>query len=322
MITAWVYYISILIKLIYFVHDNLSRTVKVFFCKHSIGIMSRLRTPRGPKYRHWCFTSYEKEFRTEFSKKVVRYIVYQREICEESKRLHYQGYVEFFDQKRLGQVKAILGECHAEPRKGSRTEAKMYCMKITSAIPDTIFEFGEWRIEVNRKRKLCDMLRTDMSLIDLIEETPHYYVMYHRGLEKLYGRRLEKQARIFRKVTVNVLVGPTGSGKTRRATSDPDYYTMPCGDKMWFDGYSGQSILVIDDFYGDIRYSHLLRILDGYFLPIPVKCSFTYALWTKVFITSNVGPQDWYKGRDISSLRRRITRVFHLGNVGDLVLNQ
>ncbi len=283
--------------------------------------VARVPRKRSVKRNHWCFTSYLDKLPESYDAKIVRYIVYQREICPESKREHWQGYIEFYDQKRIGELKKLMGELHGEARKGSRTAAREYCMKKDTAIFNTIFEFGTWREEANRKRKLSDILLSNISLDDLIAETPHYYVMYSRGLERLFARKAAKTARVFRHVEVTVLVGSTGSGKTRRATRGPSWYIMPIGDALWFDGYQGESTLVLDDFYGTIKYSYLLRILDGHCLPIPIKGGFLYAAWTKVIITSNVGPANWYKQGYTPALRRRITRVFYLGSV-DSVLRQ
>jgi len=249
---------------------------------------------------------------SEFNVDTVRYCIYQREISPETKREHYQGYIEFFDGKRMGQVKSILGECHLEPRKGSRTEARLYCSKKETQIADTTYEFGEWREDVSRKRKLSDLLKGNATLQDIIEDAPHEYVRYHRGLEKLFARRDAKKAKKFRKVEVEVLIGPTGTGKTRRALENPSVYLMPASDKLWFDGYEGENCLVIDDFYGNIKYGTFLRMLDGHQLQMPVKGGFVWAQWTKVVITSNAEPGDWYQKGFTAALSRRITNIVHL----------
>ncbi len=269
--------------------------------------MSHVRRKAGPRKRHWCFISFLDSLPDTYDKKVVRYVIYQREVCPESKKQHFQGYIEFYDNTRVGQAKAVLGECHLECRRGSRTEAREYCRKVETAVPDSQFEFGDWREDISRKRKLSDMLKTDMTLDDLIAEAPHLYVMYYRGLHKLYSRRLAKAAKVFREVTVTVLIGPTGCGKTKKATSGDDWYIIPCSEKTWFDNYEGEKTLVIDDFYGGIKYSSLLRILDGHCLQVPFKGGFVYAFWTKVIITSNAEPSTWYKFGYPEALERRLT---------------
>ncbi len=268
---------------------------------------------RGPNQRHWCFTSYLDVLPVQFNKDIVRYCCYQREICPETKREHFQGYIEFFDCKRMGQVKSVLGQCHLEARRGSRNKARAYCRKVESAMHGTQVEFGLWREDLSRKRKLCDMLRSDMSLKQLIVEDPLAFVRYYRGLGKLFEIRSRDAAKEPRKVTVICFIGPTGSGKTRRAVEEPDHFIMPLSDKMWFDGYAGETCLIIDDFDGGILYRHFLRILDRYELQVPIKGGFVWARWTKVIITSNLEPDAWYPKEGFSApLRRRIKLIYHL----------
>ncbi len=271
---------------------------------------------RGPKKRHWCFTSYLAVLPTTFDKAVVRYCIYQREICPETKREHFQGYIELFCDYRRGQVITLLGACHLEPRYASRTSAREYCRKKYGAIANTQVEFGKWRDQIAHKRKLSDMLGTDMTLADLIKESPVDYVRYHRGLEKLFARRQAASAKVFRRVEVLVYIGVTGCGKTGRALETPDHYKLPISDRLWFDGYQGEKCLVIDDFYGNIKYGFFLQILDGHELQLPVKGGFIWAMWNKVIITSNKDPKDWYNKGYLAgvippALNRRITKVIH-----------
>ncbi len=260
-----------------------------------------------------------------FEEKYVRYVIYQKEIAPETKAPHWQMYVEFFDCVRMPAVKKAVGPAHVEPRKGTRTQAREYCRKVETAVAGTQFEWGLWREEANRKRKLEDLLLTDMSLNDLIDVSPQWYVRYHRGLEKLYARRIAKKARQFRTVTVEVLVGGTGTGKTRRATEGEDWFIMPCSERLWMDGYNEEKTLIIDDFYGNIKYMRLLRMLDGHPLQLPVKGGFIWARWTKVIITSNVEPSEWYSklfpAGTSPALQRRITSVVHMPPVPVVVDN-
>ncbi len=272
------------------------------------------RKGRGPRKCHWCFTSFLDVLPTIFDDNIVRYCGYQREISPETKTPHFQGYIEFYDPKRVGQVKAVLGECHLEVRQGSRSEARAYCFKEDSAVKSTQVEFGEWRQDINRKRKLSDLLRTDITLDQLIEEVPHEYVRYHRGLEKLFALHAAKKAKVFRKVIVDVYIGPTGSGKTRKAIAHPDHYLMPASGSsaLWFDGYRGESVLIIDDFYGNIKYGTFLRMLDGHELQMPIKGGFVWSQWTHVIITSNQEPRNWYVKGLTPALSRRITNIVNL----------
>ncbi len=249
----------------------------------------------------------------QFDPKIVRYCIYQREICPESKREHYQGYIEFFDNLRIGQVKAVLGECHVEPRQGSRTQAREYARKEESAIPATQVEFGLWNEDASRKRKLCDILKEDITLDDIAEQYPAIYVRHCRGLKDLFNRRLKRKAFAERKVTVVACIGPTCTGKTTWAhRQDVHLFSVPVAHKLWFDGYEGEKTILIDEFYGDIRYDHLLRILRGFRIQVPYKGGFVPAFWNKVIITSNKHPDSWYPKKGIvmtPALAARINEI-------------
>jgi len=80
----------------------------------------------------------------------------------------------------------------------------------------------------------------------------------------------------------------------------------------WWDGYSGQPVVVIDEFYGWLGYDFLLRLLDRYSFAVETKggsVSFTSKL---VIFTSNKPPSEWYRNiQDLGPLLRRIGgRIF------------
>ena len=282
-------------------------------------LMKRVRRKRGPRKTHWLFTSYVKDFEVKFNAKTMRFICGQLERCPTTGKLHTQGYVEFYDQKRIGQVQTAIGDpgAHCEARLGSRTAAREYCRKTKSrVIPGVQFQYGVWREDVNRKRTLYDLLKADMTINQLIDDSPQYFVRYHRGLLALQARRQKVQAKEWRQLEIIVLIGPTGTGKTRKATEDStDYYKLSSVSPLWFDGYEGEKTLIFDDFYGGLNYEKLLQLLDGYICNVPIKGGFVWARWTKVYFTSNADIDDWKfcpQVFDLSALRRRITSIVHM----------
>lgn len=68
--------------------------------------------------------------------------------------------------------------------------------------------------------------------------------------------------------------GPSGTGKSRRAEWEAGNgaYQLPNsgGPTVWWDGYTGQAHVIIDEFYGWIKYHDMLRILDRYPLHMQV----------------------------------------------------
>jgi len=78
---------------------------------------------------------------------------------------------------------------------------------------------------------------------------------------------------------------------------------------VWFDGYDGDKVLIMDEFSPTlIRSSYLRRLLDVYRLQVPFKGGFLYALWHTVVITTNMAPWLWYQYGDTDEGRRPIMR--------------
>lgn len=235
---------------------------------------------------------------------LARYYVVGREVGEQGTP-HLQGYVELNKQMRFTTLKKKLPKCHIEFRNGSPSQAADYCKKEDK---DPI-EFG--RISQPGKRNdLIDMyaaVKSGKSNLEVAEEHTASYIRYYKAIAHL-RTELIKPAQ-FTAVKTHVLYGAAGTGKTR-------YVVEKYGDEVyfldnypWFDGYVGQSVLLLDDFYGDIPYRTLLRLLDGYRMQLAVKGGFTKKDWQVVYITSNDHPDYWYPQGLSGALRRRLTTV-------------
>lgn len=104
--------------------------------------------------------------------------------------------------------------------------------------------------------------------------------------------------------------GRTGSGKSRRAWEEAGVSAYPKdpNTKFWC-GYRHHQHVVVDEFRGGISISHLLRWLDRYPVIIELKGGASVLACTKIWITSNIPPEQWYENLDeetIAALRRRM----------------
>jgi len=125
-----------------------------------------------------------------------------------------------------------------------------------------------------------------------------------------------------RNVEVKVFWGPTGTGKTHRASQEsgrPYWLPNPNGpNALYFDGYDGQDTIIIDDFYGWIPFHTMLRLCDKYHCTLNTKGGTTSLKHKKVIITSNLPPRDWYKNvKDdlFAAFARRITHTEEMRTV-------
>lgn len=200
------------------------------------------------------------------------------------------------------------------------------------------WEFGERPAGQGRRTDIQNAVETAVQHGDLhavIVKHPVEYVKYHRGLTKLceyYGAPRDFRTR------VNWYYGPTGSGKSRAAyaealrfceeeQSESDvglamrgtvraipYFKPPVGN--WWDFYSGQSAVIIDDFRPDMcGFGELLRLFDRYPMLVPRKGDYVQFRGRVIWVTCPLSPSDIMMnhpasaGEDIGQLMRRISCV-------------
>lgn len=243
--------------------------------------------------RDWCFTDFDtREDNFDFDK--IKYLIYGTEKCPTTDRIHKQGFVIFTStcrrpgcQKRLGRG----SECHVEPRRGTRTDARDYCGK-----DGVTFEYGQF--DAMTQTELFEQPEQY-----LIKNYPDFYQRYFRVI----ARRQDKGPMWRGALDVVWLWGKPGCGKTRCVMEQADVYRLDYPYK-WWDGYEGEDTLLIDDYTDwNIENSILRNILDGYRLRLETKGGHTWARWGRVFITSNKNPilmQQWD-----APLQRRVSAI-------------
>jgi len=251
----------------------------------------------------------------------------QLEVGEEGTR-HWQGYFHLTEKKRRAAFSDWWAgqHPHLEKAKGTAKQNLKYCTKAETRLEGTEPYIAGNMPKVGKAalmETMFDAITTGMGVLEMLEETPALAV-HPRAWQWVNEQWMRKQGNRWRDVEVSVLVGPPGVGKTLVPVLRHGYdkiYTMTKLNKgaIWFDGYQGEEVLVVDDFDSgwSVEYRALLRILDGHPLRLPVKGGFTYALFTKVYITTNAALRDWYpKESDLAALQRRITRTVVFGPDG------
>lgn len=267
--------------------------------------------------RHWCFTlnhPTEEELLTlsgmSATSRAFMYMVFQIEEGSNGTR-HVQGYLEFNEALRFSTVKRLISpRVHLEKRRGTREQARAYCMKEESRIEGP-YEFGTWipggsgrRTDLHDIRAQVIRGTTEIELWDSYFPT---MVRNYRAIDRYRG--LKSIPRDTPPV-VHVLYGPTGTGKSKWCyeTFPGAYWKSQDG---WWDEYDGQETVICDEFYGWIKYSLLLRICDRYPLRMERKGGFINFTCKNILFTSNIEPEKWYKNiEDISAFIRRVN-IWH-----------
>lgn len=245
--------------------------------------------------------------------KSARYMVFGYEICPNTGTPHLQGFVAWETPRSLDKFKKDISQrLHfALPMRGTHKQASEYCKKPESKDPDknpSYEEFGELPAQ-GQRTDWC------VAVEQIVSGTPVEEVVVAqpqllpgiRALERFKAMMLKPK---HRDVEVIVCYGDAGTGKSRYAWDNfPDLYSKPNGE--WWDGYSGQTTILLDDYYGGIQYSEFLKVLDRYPLQVPVKGGFVYGQWDRVIITSNKHPSLWYSRGMTPALARRLHKIFY-----------
>lgn len=227
---------------------------------------------------------------------------------------HLQIYVEFNVRTTFAQAKRLLSDrIHIEARCSSATKAAEYCKK-----EGDFYEYGKISKVTSGARSDLDALFTDLRAGMTINEisVEHFgaFMRYNRSIVSFMN--INASPRDFLSEVV-CLWGKTGVGKTRSVWDfhdKNDIYVHPGG--RWFDGYTGQTVALFDDFGGsEFKLSYLLKLLDRYPMRVPIKGSFAEWRPRTIYLTSNHAPCEWYpnaKPNHVEALMRRISRCVEM----------
>ena len=245
---------------------------------------------------------------------------------------HCHAVFEDTKTMRFTAVQKLFPGMHIEVTKGNKDQAEDYINKR-----------GKWQekgenvlcVVRHGDIKGCQGQRRDFEIIDdLINQglTPNEileksfsYRRYETMIKRAFFDKRMRETPILRDVKTFFHFGESGSGKTymyvqlcEKYGADNVYLLTDYG-KGGFDNYNGQPILCMDEFRGQIPFSQLMNLLDGYRVQIPCRYSNGYALWIEVHIFTVLPPEMIYKtmveeNRGIDTyeqLRRRIDFVVY-----------
>ena len=238
-------------------------------------------------------------------------LVYQCEICPETKTPHLQGYVRFKKNKRFNAVKALDSDkIHWELRRGTHEQARDYASKEESRDPGP--DSGPWfigddpcqghRTDLDEAAKA---LREGVSLQTLAAEMPSTVIRYSRGLQH-YKMLVTADRSV--KTELIILWGPPGTGKSHRArTKWPDAYWLSRGNgqNIWWDSYAGQKVVIIDEFTGWMTKDQFCRLVDGTPFMVDTKGGRVPFAAELVVCTSNQDPWTWWEA-PLHGVQRRL----------------
>lgn len=253
--------------------------------------------------------------------KSISFAIMGREICPTTNRKHLQCYFEFNNSVKGKTLRNKFGDLGAKKSKGTAEQNIKYCSKENN--------FETWG-EVKKQGQRTDITELTTEIIngettvdEIVETDPIFFHQYGRTLERAEALRLRRIRRTW--MTEGFwFFGETGSGKSKRAyefDSDENTYVLDPQDRGWWDNYTGQRTVIIDDFRGEIPYNQLLRMIDRNQYACPRRGKAPFPLLAKtIIITSSLSPDKVYHNRNaedkISQLLRRC-KVRYCENINE-----
>ena len=270
--------------------------------------------PVNPQHRKWCFTINNPSDQDDPMDKLVslgdsvKYAVFQKESGENG-TVHWQGYIEWRSRgRRLTGMKLLFPRAHFEPAKGSASQNREYCSKEQGRI-DGPFEIGECPQGPPGRRNDLEAVKRRIddgaSDIDIANEFFGQWCRYERAFKRY---RMMTQVGRNWQTKVMVLFGEPGTGKTKLAMKMALEEASALGSSVfvlndamrhqqgvWWDGYSGQEVVVIEEFEGWICRNQFKGLLNHCDLILQVKGGAVSFRGRSIYITSNKKPSDWWK---------------------------
>lgn len=237
----------------------------------------------------------------------IGYAKGQVELGAERAYKHVQLVIWCNQPQRLSRLKTWIQNAHWEPTKSEA--ALEYVWKEDTRIEGSQFELGTFPHKRNDKRDWNDI--KELAKSGNLEAIPADIYVRHYGTLKAIARDNLRPCAVERHA--ELYVGATGTGKSRRAWDEAGceaYIKNP--NTKWWDGYKGQTKVIIDEFRGRIDPSYLLTWLDRYPVQVETKGGAVPLMAERFWICSNLQIEQWYPdvGQEtIDAIKRRIKIV-------------
>lgn len=272
---------------------------------------------------NWCFTlnNYTEEEVTAIQGLDVKYIIYGKE-AGESGTPHLQGYVNLARTQKLSYVSKLIPRAHWEPCKGSSQQNIDYCSKEgvtwSKGTPPVERRTTGQQNGGKRTREIWDEtweLAKNGEVEQVNSEIKIKYYRTLKAIEKDYGKVPDDLDVPSEWKGILWICGQPGCGKSRyvRETWTRDEVFDKSLNK-WWDGYTGQKIVLLDDFdkYHDKLGPFLKRWGDRYSFPAETKGSKMDIRPERIVVTSNYLPEQiWDKDPQlVEAIMRRTEMMF------------
>ena len=260
------------------------------------------------RHRSWCFTinnfTAADWFSVKYLFKGAKFAICGEEVGDKGTP-HLQGYVNLSTALSMSVLKKTLPRAHLQVAMGNDKQNLEYCSKQGV----NLFQIGEPSVGQGARTDITELSKKirdgEITLEECMFDYPELYVKYSRSLEKMFNAVMKPRDKL---PEVFWRYGLAGTGKTRYCIEKhPSHYVKD--GTPWWDNYTQQEAIIIDDFDNSIPYRTLLRILDRYVYQGQVKGSYVQINSPFIYITCEHPPEYYWQGNELQQVMRRITSV-------------
>lgn len=264
--------------------------------------------PKISSFKTMCFTlnnptnEEQAQIMTFFESDRIKRAVFQLEQGE-SETPHFQGYFAVETPMQFKTLKALDGftRCHFEKAKGDAKSNLRYCTKDEGRLD------GPWiypNIEAfpkigerNDLKKLMSDIKSGLTIDEIADKYPGEYLRMKKSItEEVNKQILLKRPLIYKPLHVTYMYGDSDTNKSRYAREmaqedyeDPEIFihNLPAAGTVWWDGYTSQKCVIINEFNGQLDLQTFNKLLDGEINLLQVKGSHVVSHLERLYITSN-----------------------------------
>jgi hypothetical protein len=240
----------------------------------------------------------------------ILYYCIADEIGLENQTYHSHMYLCFSGGVRFSTIKKCFPTAHIETAHGTSKENRDYIGKLGkwendekhgTKVEGTFEEHGELPKERmvaggSIESIIIHRILEGANNAEILLEFPYYL----RGIRDVeYVRQAlknEEYREKWRDIETTYIWGKTNVGKTRYVMDGFGYSNVYAVNnyKHPFDGYSGEMVMLFDEFNSQFRIQDMNNYLDGYPISLPARYSNKQACFEKVFIISNIDLREQY----------------------------
>ena len=268
-------------------------------------------------------------------------------ICDEigeSGTYHTHVFIYRESNVRFRTIKGKFPSAHIDIAQGTCEDNRNYLLKegkwantskSETTVKGTFEECGECpKHDEGTKpttERVVDMIRDgydDCDILNAIPKTAYQVKNFSLIRQTLLSKKYLTEMRL--NIEVTYLYGASGTGKTRSIFARHDAndicrMTTYKKDRVLFDNYSSQDVIVFEEFHGQIPLPEMLNYLDIYPLMLPARYNDRIACYTKVYITSNISLDMQYPCQDaesVNALKRRIHNIVRFDSDGTITVEK